>query len=755
MAPKKPQAATLEDVVQLNKEFSAGLDNRANALTQALKESEQRVQGAVDTLASRFAEYSKDTDRAISRTADDAKVYTRDSIETQDKKFGGRVQGVDDSVKALEQNLQGVVAQEGRAKSELRTACASLRDEVINLRSWCQEQMHSLHSHLTEAQTEQRRQIDAEIANVRREATEGEKKMMALMDQRLTELREALLKEDQAQDELNRKIHDDIFAKLSEQQNAHNTGMLKTAADLQEAERAVYERFTTWGGEVDTKLDHLHKEADKAQVGLAEVSNIPTRRVDWVIPRVSELLQGSAGSQSELDRRWFSPKFDMAGAHSLQLEVRSFRRAIGSTVPRHPALPPSDEDVGDVALFLWACKGATLSFRLLIGGKTQTLEKTFDGLNPHGTKRMGFIGNFINRRDDTLTVSIELLEMSCEIEHRIEPAGACLAPIDDPAKQPIGGNLVYHRKVAQSLYDQVQNVVEHVRSRAVRKIEWRVENASRLLACFPHGKPICSAPFDAFGIESMQLLFYPAGYTGATEGFASLFLYCPAGTTVHCYLSLGNVRREVKYTYEEGCAYGRTNHSSFKKVVDDITDTVLCCLEIVTAHQDLRANVAHSSPSQQATKLPASVVPAPQQTEHSMSLLFDSVSTMGVTQGPATLGSVVKVKRQEGNEEIRTLPSLWAIPANGLEASQLPDGALRSFDELRNTASSFAFGRTGSSIGMLKTFGRQQLGEPFPTDLRRSGSTPTLKSLPRLHEVGGVERKNRPSPPPAPMAGTA
>merc|ERR1719379_762476 len=117
-------------------------------------------------------------------------------------------------------------------------------------------------------------------------------------------------------------------------------------------------------------------------------------------------------------------------------------------------------------------------------------------------------------------------------------------------------------------------------SRMTRRVEWHIEHAGQLLSSFPEGEPICSTAFQAAGIDGLQLVLYPSGYTGAKEGYCSCFLYCPGASSLHCWLSVGNQKREAKLCFENGGFYGRTNFCKFEHVVDMASDVVRLVLEI-------------------------------------------------------------------------------------------------------------------------------------------------------------------------------
>jgi len=321
----------------------------------------------------------------------------------------------------------------------------------------------------------------------------------------------------------------------------------------------------------------------------------------------------------------------------------------------------------------------------------------FNGRVPYGTKRLCFLKDQVNREDDTLRVSVEILEAVREVELPVEPP----PPPKDPdeaelAVQPLEGAVVFRRHVNNRVFDQVKREVEIMRSRMVRRIEWRVEQAGLLRRCFPSGESLCSAPFSAAGIENMQLIFYPSGYGGCTEGFCSLFLFGPAGTTLRASLWAGNQRRDVSHYFEEPGAFGRTNFCRFESAIDAEEDTVRIALEVEEAHQDIQATVAHPV-----------VQPGDRRTQ---------AQTGGDL--PHKVDSVVKLKRvpgkaAQGMTDQRVLPSLWQ--AKSLSSDPIPEG-MHSFEELRPRG------------------GRPRAGEPASPQpsgsglKRRSDSVPTFKS---------------------------
>jgi len=363
------------------------------------------------------------------------------------------------------------------------------------------------------------------------------------------------------------------------------------------------------------------------------------------------------------------------------------------------------ESEGDCAVFLWATKGLNITYKLSVAGKTIELQKAFNGRVPYGTQRFCFVKDQIHRETDTLQVSVEILEIVKQVDHIVtnpEPAPSEEATDGEEQhvdKRPLDCTIRFRKNVNNRILDQVRHQVDLMRSRMVRKVEWRVEQASMLRRCFPEGEPICSTAFSAAGIEGLQLIFYPSGYGGVTPGFCSFFVYAPAGATLKCTLTAGNQRREAHHSFEDAGAFGRTNFCRLEGVIEE--DTVLLGLEIEEAHQDVQAKVAHPT-----------VQPG-------------DARTLAQIEGtvPTAVNSVVKLQRAPGKsfrgmDDSKVLPSLWT--AKPLTERGAANEKPRAFED---------FGRTAVGGGI----------SPLGASTMRPGSSPGLGSpalLPELSKDG-------------------
>jgi len=416
----------------------------------------------------------------------------------------------------------------------------------------------------------------------------------------------------------------------------------------------IVDQLRDFHGEAERRIAALEREATKLRAGLSDVANMSTRRVEWVITRASRFVQPLSrpeGRSTDAHMSWFSSSFDAAGVHGFQFQLQVYQST-------EPAMDGGES--GDCAVFLWACTGLNMVYRLSVGDSSQVLESRFSGHEPHGTGRLCFLRDHINKNDDTLHIGLEILEIVWEFRRAAQPSPPQMPAIGDGAApdsgstgpcdceegagapQPPSGLLIFHRHVNNRLLEQVRKQVEHMKSRMVRRVEWRVEQAAVLRHSFPHGEPVRSREFDAAGIEGLQLIFYPSGYTGATKGFCSLFLLAPAGATLKFWLHVGKERREATHSFDESGAYGRTNFCRLDSCIDEAQDVVVVALDVQDAYQDLAETSAHS-PAQAGDRHPAGAADASR---------------------VSAVKSVLKLHRAPGRmpqclEDVKLLPSLW------------------------------------------------------------------------------------------------
>lgn len=528
---------------------------------------------------------------------------------------------------------------------------------------------------ITAVLREQQREFISSMEGVRRDLYDQEQRIQAFTEQRLSEFdcanQRALKEQDQLQQkhmELTSQKLDELGSHMADEAAKHNM----TQADLQSSTDTKVVKLRD-----DLERRLLHLENGTQQLGhiVSEVANIPTRRAEWIIQDVQKRLRPPSATSSHRYRSLFSPTFEAAGARNLQLEIRLFK-------PEDTEQATEDAGHGDVALCVWANPGLELVFKLDLGSSSVQFHHTFEDQTPCVTNRLCFIGEQINQADGSLRVGIDVLEairtVDTSLQQQQQQQQHCKkADVDIDAmgeatngttnshcRRPVFDSaIVLHRYVNHRTLDLVQDQVQLMRSRMVRRIEWRIEQASILPRCFPIGESICSSTFEAAGVDGLQLVFYPSGYSGAREGFCSFFLRCPTGAHLRCCLWAGKQRREARHEFEQSGFFGRTNFCRFDSSVDITDDTVPLALEIEEAQQNVTESLSHKPTSVQQLR--------PQ-------------TAPDVVNAQEKIDSSMKLRRAAGNvalEDVKLLPSIWTSRPQG-DITQALDG-FHSFNELK------------------------------------------------------------------------
>jgi len=94
----------------------------------------------------------------------------------------------------------------------------------------------------------------------------------------------------------------------------------------------------------------------------------------------------------------------------------------------------------------------------------------------------------------------------------------------------------------------------------------------------------------AAGIEGMQLVLYPSGFTGVRKNYCSVYVTRPANASFnhfYAWLRAGKQRWEVVPSNEHPELYGRLNFARFEHCVDQESDSLLLVLEVQEAPQEI------------------------------------------------------------------------------------------------------------------------------------------------------------------------
>eukprot|EP00927_Polykrikos_kofoidii_P034040 TRINITY_DN28873_c0_g1_i2.p1 TRINITY_DN28873_c0_g1~~TRINITY_DN28873_c0_g1_i2.p1 ORF type:complete len:749 (+),score=163.48 TRINITY_DN28873_c0_g1_i2:75-2321(+) len=627
--------APLEELQKAEAKCMKRADDARADIGPAIDKLEKKIQGAIQALSDQVGRNAQAAQADTSQAEKRCKDHANQSIQDLFNRMSALLVPVEANIVEAENRLNSKM-DEGNQKiradteSDLKELAKMIDDELTALKDELLKSISDTAEAAQVARTKLKQDADASIKEARKEAKAQARLVKEAAEKDLKRSEAEQVKKEEAADAVRKLMDNDIFQKLDRHDELLKEGGEVAEANLRATEKVLRELVAELRRDAEDRLNGLEDDSGKLRTAVAEVENLSTRRVDWVIKDVSKRVRPNSPSKASLHRSWFSPRFNMAGSSGLQLELQLYR-------PSDP--PAKDQEVGDAAVFLWACKGANLVYRLYIGDKYQTVEKVFNGRVPFGTKRFCFLKDQIKRVDDTLTVSVEVLEAKRNVEHIIEPPPETEVPLGiDPPEKPLDGTVLFHRHVNNRLYEQVK------------------------------GQAICSTQFNAAGIEGLQLLFYPSGYSNVTEGFCSLYVYGPAGCTVRCQLCLGAQKREAYHSFEEPGAFGRTNFCRFESIIDESDDTVLVAIEIEEAHHDYVAKAAHPA-----------VVPGDRRTQAQID-----------GTGPTAITSVVKLKaapgrHAQGLEDLKVLPSLWmASLPEGI--APLPEGT-HTFDDLASKTS--------------------------------------------------------------------
>jgi len=681
--------------------FTTTAEGRLNATITAVKDS-------ISTNAAKG-------DEAVKAVRNDSKSYTEECTKALNAQIVAMFPPVEDRITTTEKSLSAAIQQVDAGLrvalgNEIQSLCDKFAEELQGVRDDIENQLEMVSDQITETIETQRKEVDDSIEALRKEASTRDATNFEQLNGRFAQVLADQLNTDTLQDEKSTRAQNEIYVKIGKLQDMLNEFKAGAASDSGKVALEAAKQLQEYGEGADRRLDHLEDEARRMRGAMSEVENVPTRRVEWVIQKASKCLRPADPSKSSLHTSWFSPKFDAAGGHGLQIELQRFK----ATEP-----PVDGQEAGDLAVYLWACKGTSMVFRLFIGDKvTPAFEKNFNGRVPYGTGRLCFLRDQINKEDDTLKIGLEVLELVREVEHVLKASPDAAMPeaspvSETPASKVLDASMFFRRTTNFRVAEQVEHQIELMKSRMIRKIEWRLEHASILKRSFPKGHAICSLPFNAAGVDGLQLVFYPSGYSGASDGFCSFFLYGPAGATLKCWLWAGSKKRETSHSFDEPGAFGRTNFCLYDGIIDEVADTVTLMLEIEDAEQDIRAATAHPV-----------VECGDRRTE-------DEIQG----KSPQAIESIVKLTRKPGEgvktaansakfEDIKVLPSLWtSIGVSDKE--KIPEGA-HTFEEVKS-------GRTRPNAGQRTPSGA--LGGSGKMNLTSPSAMRRHESAPTLHEV--------------------
>eukprot|EP00928_Gymnodinium_smaydae_P071824 TRINITY_DN55304_c0_g1_i1.p1 TRINITY_DN55304_c0_g1~~TRINITY_DN55304_c0_g1_i1.p1 ORF type:complete len:798 (-),score=201.97 TRINITY_DN55304_c0_g1_i1:98-2491(-) len=720
--PKKPVYATVEEVNEAKAEITELINDlkKKAATKNALNEAVEKIDAdivSVKEVVDANKEAAKQHTEAVQA---ELTAYSDDHARKVREEYDPQIVSIEEKRANTEAELRAIIDEKEKATyAHFTKELAELADAADKQFAELEEKLLALieqrRVEAADALAEQRAILDDLRQKGERHLT-NEIQLTRAETAAEFERRENLYMEaNKQQDETLRRnraeldnVVDNVWAKMQSNKElaAHDTEVLRdeAAVNLEDTRVALQRQHDAHDAEFVRVWDMYR-----------EVQEIPTRRVEWTISDAKALLdQGPPASTEKVPyRSWFSQRFRAAGTRNLRLELRWYRDG-----ERGPG------GSGDCSLVLWCGRGMHLNVRLFIADKWATTERHFVERGCEETKKICTLQDMIGK-DGKLRLGVEFLEAIVELDDQsplLTEGDAEEPPAAEEAPQGSEhGRLLFHRHINHRVVPQMRKEIERMQARMVRRIEWHVENASRLPSYFATREAICSPIFAAAGMEGLQLIFYPSGYKGATEGFCSMYLYCPGGISVRCTLSVGNQTRDAHNTFVEAGAYGRANFCMYEGTYDKQSNCLVLAFEIVDIKQELSAPTTHA------------VKPAPDGTERS--------PTAGAVK-------MLRVPGRESLTETKVLPALWTSKSLGDFGS--PDDGFSGFETMKTR-------RVGSELAVMNPFrpGPAAAGAPAPSPPQAPDGASCAPTPPLPPQVRRSESSPALSPPASPDASWA
>lgn len=288
-------------------------------------------------------------------------------------------------------------------------------------------------------------------------------------------------------------------------------------------------------------------------------SKLPIRKVEWRIA-----LSPAAEDKEHLRESFISPPFNMGGLRDLQLEFQLKYGADG--------LP-------NASAFLWGSKGLIIIFRLSVQKMTRVLEKKFLGSIPHGCS---FGPMDVNQ---PVVIGLEILEARYHWVEKFEDVNPSTTP---NAATLTRNELEFNQHINNNLLEHVQASVDLMRSRLVKRVEWKPEGSLDAWLAMKPGQCWQSVQFALAGVEKIQFRFYPNGQREgpeATKGMCALVVVSPPGSRLTGTLMIGAQKRMIDHTFDRSGTFCRHNFCRLDTLFN--LPEVIISLDVQSALQEL------------------------------------------------------------------------------------------------------------------------------------------------------------------------
>lgn len=652
----KPVYATVQELESAVKELETTIESLKPVLATKfeLQGGLKQLEGELKDLTCEVEKNAETSAEAIDRVATDARNHTDATSKNDMEETQRMVSMARTDLTLVDDSLDDrITATDKAIREDFRQKMSDFSDKVDNdlnnLDNNLKELIELRHQQALDRMSQHRQELDDAIEALRKEADDDNTLLRKETAQDFADLRTEQSSTGADKDQANALQFNDVRSRADKLAATAEANRKTAEEETAKARRELMAKLTHYADVTDAHIADLDEECNRINDNSARLFGIGTRRVEWSIKNAATLCRAPRSDSGKPYSSWFSPKFHAAGGVDFQLELRVYAPD-DSLPPSSPSgdsvLPSNNDGVGNCAVFIWGCQGVSAGVRLIIGSRSAVIEKDFQVRMAHGTRRLGFVEDHF-REDDSLLLGAEFIEVIRKSPAELPKPIAKM--YGDRPILPTSGTLDLLANVNHRAIPVIRKEIERLQARLVRRVEWMLEQASTLPDLFKPVEPICSPVFGAAGVEGLQLIFYPNGYSGATEGFCSLFLFCPAGVTMKYRLIIGKQIRDCTHEFTYPGAYGRTNYCRFDGLADPQEDTICVTMEIQEVTQEVHAQIGSDE-----TKIGGE---------------------KGEEKHPA-VDTVVKLKRIPGKEslvDIKPLPTLWTAKALG-DITAPPDG---------------------------------------------------------------------------------
>lgn len=326
----KPVYATADELAEAVKKLEGQLKATEAKLGAALKQSETNLKGELGKANEQMASNAQVANEGTQRCGNDSKTYTDDRLNQFRSEMMGLLNGTQDNLSQAQTSLsQKMDDVDNGVREALANELAALCERIDKEFQATREDMTKFSETKSQEGKEnlatQRSQLDQAMADAAKEMGEKMDKLQAAMEKTLKDFSDSQDKAQGQRDEKTQRSESEIWLKLDRTNELLQELTESSTRDTENLREESNKNLEDYRTEANGRLDGHDEENLQMRTALMEVENLATRRVDWVIKDASKRLRPNSASKASLHTSWFSPKFDMAGVHGLQLELQLFR----------------------------------------------------------------------------------------------------------------------------------------------------------------------------------------------------------------------------------------------------------------------------------------------------------------------------------------------------------------------------------------------------------------------------------------------